>query len=101
MAVYRTRVIEQALLNKGMEQDDTHHHVYKKTVEGVTEIITRMSHGARTIDDRLGKAMAAQCCLQLKEFWNLVDCPMSEEEWDTLIKERGHGDRNPYLRSRR
>jgi hypothetical protein len=75
--------------------------MFHKELESVTHLITRMSHGAREIGDGLAKAMAAQCCLQLREFWNLVDCPLSEEQWDARIRERCQGDRNPYLGNRR
>lgn len=94
------RVVRQALLAKGAIPDETHHHMFHKRIEGVTHLVTRMSHGAREINDGLGKAMAAQCCLQLREFWDLVDCPMSQEAWDTRIREHCSGTRNPYLRSR-
>lgn len=90
--------VERALLDKGMERDDTHHHMFRKTVEGVTRIVTRISHGATEIDDGLGKLMANQCCLQLREFWDLVDCPLSEDEWDALIAERCSAGHNPFLR---
>jgi hypothetical protein len=94
------RVVRQALLDKGAVQDENH-HMFHKEVEGVTHLITRISHGAREISDGLAKAMAAQCCLRLKEFWELVECPLSEEDWDMKVKERCSGGRNPFLRSRR
>lgn len=94
------RVVRQALLDKGAVQDEKHHHMFHKEVEGVTHLITRISHGAQEINDSLAKAMAAQCCLQLREFWNLIDCPLSERDWDVKIRERCQGTRNPYLRSR-
>ncbi len=75
--------------------------MFHKELEGVTHLITRISHSAREINDGLAKAMAAQCCLQLREFWNLIDCSLSEEQWNTRIRERCRGDRNPYLGSRR
>jgi hypothetical protein len=89
--------VESALLDKGMERDDKHHHMYRKTLEGVTHLVTRISHSAREIDDGLGKLMANQLCLQLTEFWRLVDCPLSEEEWDDLIRQRCAQGRNPFL----
>jgi hypothetical protein len=42
--------------------------------------------------------MANQLCLQLAEFWRLVDCPMTEDEWDELVRQRCVGGRNPFLR---
>ena len=95
------RTVRRALLAKGAVQDENHHHMFHKEVEGVTHLVTRISHSAREISSGLGKAMAAQCCLQLGEFWELVDCPLSEEQWNVLIRERCQGNRNPYLGSRR
>ena len=91
-------VVESALLAKGMERDENHHHMFRKTLEGVTHLVTRISHGGDEIDDGLGHLMANQLCLQLREFWNLIDCPLTETDWDKLIRERCSGGRNPFLR---
>jgi hypothetical protein len=80
-----------------MERTESHHSMFRKKVEGTTQLVTRISHGAAEIDDGLGKRMANQCCLQLKEFWQLIDCPLSEEEWDDLVRQRCGGGRNPFL----
>lgn len=98
MPIRPVAVVEQALVAKGMERDETHHSMFRKTIKGVTHLVTRVSHGAREIDDGLGKLMANQCCLQLREFWSLVDCPLSEEEWDALVVDRCADGRNPFLR---
>ena len=97
MPVRRRSEVESALLAKGMQQDDDHHHFFRKTIEGVTHLVTRTSHGMREIDDKLGKRMANQLCLQLREFWRLVDCPLSEKEWETLVRQRCADGRNPFL----
>lgn len=76
--------VRQALLDKGMQPDEAHHHMFRKTVEGTTHLVTRISHNAKEIDDGLGRLMANQLCLQLREFWSLVDCDLSEAEWDNL-----------------
>lgn len=57
--------------------------MFRKTIAGVTQLVTRTSHGAREINDGLAKLVANQCCLQLREFWDLVECPLDEEEWGT------------------
>lgn len=80
-----------------MERDESHHHMFRKTIAGVTHLVTRMSHGAREIDDHLGRLMARQLVLQLSEFWNLIDCPLSADEWDALVEQRCVGGRNPFL----
>jgi hypothetical protein len=98
MAVVPVGNVERALLDKGMERDESHHHMFRKTIEGVTQLITRISHSAGEIDDGLGKLMASQLCLQLREFWRLVDCNLSEEAWEQLVRQRCTGGRNPFLR---
>jgi len=90
--------VRQALLSKGMEPDEAHHHVLRKTIEGTTHLVTRISHNARQIDDHLGTLMAHQLCLQLREFWRLIDCTLSEEDWTAFVRSRCGGGRNPFLR---
>ena len=97
MAQRPAHTVRQALLDKGMVQDQKHHEMYRKTIEGVTHLVTRISHNSKPINDTLGSLMAKQCCLQLKEFWRLVDCPLSEEQWDGLVRERCSGGRNPFI----
>lgn len=85
------------LLNKGMVPHESHHHMLKKTVDGVTEVVTRMSHDDKEIGSILAKLMGHQCYLHPAEFWNLIDCPLSEKEWEKLIRERCDNGRNPFL----
>ncbi len=77
--------------------DESHHHMFRKRIDGVTHLVTRISHNAREIDNSLAKLMANQCCLKLAEFWQLVDCPLDEASWDALVRERCAGGRNPFL----
>lgn len=97
MAVRSPAIVEQALLAKGMERDESHHTMFRKSIEGVTHLVTRISHGSSEINDSLAKLMGNQLCLQLKEFWQLVDCPLDEQEWDRLVRERCADGRNPFL----
>lgn len=99
MATRRADDIARALLTKGMERDEAHHHMYRKSIDGVTHLVTRISHGgSKDINDSLGKLMANQCCLQLREFWQLVDCAMTEAAWDEVVRERcAASGRNPFL----
>jgi hypothetical protein len=91
--------VERALLEKGMEPDENHHHMFRKRVDGVTHLVTRVSHGSKKgeIGDTIGKLMGAQCCLQLKEFWELIDCTLSEDAWDALVAERCSAGKNPFM----
>ena len=96
--VRSAQAVQDALQAKGMVQDENHHHMFRKKLLGVTTLVTRVSHGAKEIDDHLGRLMARQCCLQLAEFWRLIDCPLTEAQWDALVRQRCVGGRNPFLR---
>ena len=77
-------------------EKDTHHIMFRKELGGVTVLVTRISHGSKEIGDSLAKLMANQLCLQLREFWNLIDCPLSEEDWDALVSQRCL-EGNPFI----
>ena len=95
---YPVAVVERALLDKGMDRDENHHHMFRKTLGGVTHLVTRISHDANEIDDFIASLMAKQLCLQLREFKRLVECPLTETQWDDLVRQRCAGGRNPFLR---
>lgn len=97
MTVRPRDTVRAGLLAKGMLPDENHHHMLRKDVEGVTRLVTRVSHGKGEIGDSLAKKMANQCCLQLREFWDLVDCPLTEQDWDGLVEQRCVDGRNPFL----
>lgn len=80
-----------------MTRDENHHTMYRKDLDGVTTLVTRISHGSRFIGDHLASLMANQCALRLKEFWELVDCSLTAEQWDVLVAERCDGGRNPFM----
>lgn len=94
----KARVVTDALAAKGMTPSESaHHHMFTKTLDGVTTLITRTSRDGRDINDTLATLMGKQCCLQLREFWRLIDCPLSEADWEQLIRERCAGGRNPFI----
>lgn len=92
-----TRAVESALLAKGMQSDQNHHTMFRMSIDGVTTLVTRISHGSNEIGDDLGKRMASQCGLQLREFWALVDCTLDQAGWTALVAERFVGGRNPFM----
>ena len=90
-------MVKAGLLAKGMVPDENHHLMLRKKVEGVTTAVTRMSHNDQEIRGTLATLMAHQCFLHPAEFWDLIDCPLSEEAWEKLIKERCVDGRNPFI----
>jgi len=63
--------VTPALVAKGMQRDETHHHMFRKRVDGVTTLVTRISHSASEINDGLGSPLRslrarrrpARCCV--------------------------------------
>ena len=89
----RSRTIEAALLAKGFQRHDSkHRHFVFVNSEGEpTEVRTVMSHGRnRDISGWLHSEMARQCRLSRREFDRLVDCSMSQQQYEQLLAERGH-----------
>ena len=93
----KAAAVKAALCAKGMKPDENHHHMLRKKIDGVTHVVTRISHSAKDIDDGIAKLMAAQCVLNLNEFKKLVACPLTADAWIGLIRERCTDGRNPFL----
>jgi hypothetical protein len=80
--------VEGALLGKGFRQVDTHHHrfIYWTSEGKMTGVQTKTSHSHKVIDvSNIGK-MARQCRLRVPEFLNLVDCPMSRDDYEAHLR---------------
>lgn len=79
--------VEHALETKGFQRDERHHHYFLyRTQEGkLTDIRTRTSHSGKEIDARLLSRMAQQCQLSRKDFLALVDCTMSQADYESAI----------------
>jgi len=91
------RAIESGLRAKGLESYENHHQMWHKSIDGVTHIVTRISHRRGEVSDKEARLMARQCVLQLREFWRLIDCSLSEEQWHDLVKQRVVDGRNPFV----
>lgn len=79
------RDIIAAMQSKGAEVRNAHHVMITKRIDGVTVAATKVSHGRGDVPTGLMKTMARQCHLTLAQFVDLVDCPLSEADWDELI----------------
>lgn len=71
-----------------MISTNSHHIMFKLEVDGVATVLIRMSKNMQEIDDHLASLMAKQCKLSKQEFWNLIDCSLSGEDWKDLVRER-------------
>ena len=84
--------VESALLGKGfhkIEQD--HHYFIYYTQEGKkTTVKTKTSHTKKMKDipDNILGQMARQCHLSKNEFLNLVDCPLSQDNYEKILQHK-------------
>jgi len=55
-------------------------------------VFTKTSHGSgyRTLDDGLLGQMARQCRLTKARFIELVDCPLSQDDYEKELQGGGH-----------
>jgi predicted RNA binding protein YcfA (HicA-like mRNA interferase family) len=87
----KAKDVSANLLRKGFQQrngGDKYFHLY---VEGKkTPVFTLISQGEKEIHDGLLGQMAKQTKLSKKEFLDLVDCPLSLEEYLKRLREGGH-----------
>ena len=90
-------MVRAALEAKGMVPDQNHHLMLRKKLDGVVTLVTRMSRDGEDIRGARAGLMASQCALFLSEFWQLVECPLSQEEWEGKIRERCPDGRNPFI----
>ena len=85
--------VEAGLRAKGFEQTEGDHHffVYVTTGGKKTAIRTKTSHTPKMkeIPDNLLGQMAKQCKLNKQDFLNLIDCPLSTEQYESKLRERG------------
>jgi len=87
------RKIEEALLKKGFEDKEGDHHFFiYHTLQGKkSSIRTKTSHTPKMkeINDGILAQMAKQCRLNKQDFMRLIDCPLSREQYEARLKEKG------------
>jgi hypothetical protein len=90
MSSWKTRDIRKGLLAKGFNQTKTHHEMYWLYIgDRKTSIRTRISHSESEYGDRLLNQMAKQVGLDRTEFDDLIQCPLSKEQYIELLRSRG------------
>lgn len=90
MPTVKTNKIDASLQKKGFDKTNRDHNYYILYVEGKkTKIHTKISHSATEIDDFLVKQMARQVRLDRKQFEDLIECPLSKEDYIEILKEKG------------
>ena len=86
------RDVEAGLGNKGFRRLEGNHHnrVYWSEQGKKPMAKTKTSHGSgHDLSDDLLAKMAKQCGVTKPNFLKLVDCPLSRQEYETLLKQAG------------
>ena len=87
--------IMTSLGKKGFIQKDYKDHYYFTyyTKDGKkTNIFTKLSRGThyKSINDSLLNPMARQCKLDKSDFINLIDCPLSRDDYENKLINAGY-----------
>ncbi|MCD4707018.1 MAG: hypothetical protein K8S62_04690 [Candidatus Sabulitectum sp.] len=85
-------VVEKALRKKGFWEDSGDHHRFSyRTLSGeISRIRTHTSHSKskKDISDKLIGQMAKQLKLSRAEFIDLVNCPLSQEDYENILRSK-------------
>jgi len=82
--IFTSRETAAALKRKGFIEDKGKHHVfyyYQFKDQKISSIWTKISHGAKEIDNYLIRQMARQTQLNKNQFINLIDCSLTKEDY--------------------
>lgn len=84
--------IENGLVNKGFQKTNADHRRFiYYTQDGKTSSInTKTSHSHRDISDNLMGQMAKQCRVTKQQFLSLVDCTLSQPDYERSLVSAGH-----------
>ena len=92
--IFKKREVERVLESKGFERRENDHSffIYHTKSGRKTSVRTKTSHGrgSRDIGDPLIKNMAEQCKLNMQKFKDLVECPLSREEYEDMLVNEKH-----------
>lgn len=85
------RAVMAALERKGfVAPEGDHTYFIYHTADGRKTLAkTKVSHSGKDIADPILGMMARQCKLTAPQFRNLVDCPLSREAYETILRNQG------------
>ena len=90
------REVTASLERKGFQKRGGDHAFFHLYVGGRKTIVsTKVSHGEREISDRLLAVMARQVRLTRKQFNDLIDCPLTLEQYVEQLRRQGDVETSP------
>lgn len=87
---FKSKKVERSLLKKGFHAEPRDHWCYVFYLNGKrTRVKTHTSHCNQEINDYLINKMSKQVHLSKAEFIDLIECPLSAEEYELILLENG------------
>jgi len=83
--------VETGLLAKGFQQREGDHayYIYYDLQGKKSTAKTKTSHSGKDLDDSLLALMSRQTKLTKKQFLDLVDCPLSRDDYEKILRQNG------------
>lgn len=92
MAVLDAKKTHKNLLKKGFKDADnkSSDHKWLELFHNEKLVLhTKISHGETDLGNSLIKKMSYQCNLSKDEFMDLVNCPMSKQQYFDILQRKG------------
>lgn len=90
MTILKARQVLSGLMKKGFVQSQGHHAFLILYINGKkTSIYTKVSHGSNEINEYLINQMSLQVRLEKRQFIDLVNCPLSLEDYLRELEAKG------------
>lgn len=85
---FNSNKVERSLKKKGFKQEPGDHKYFVFYYNGKrSNIKTKVSHCGQDIGDSLIKCMSKQVHLSKTDFENLINCPLSKEEYTKKMED--------------
>lgn len=89
MACFKARKVKQSLAKKGFIEDSGDHYYFVLYENGKkTPVYTKTSHNDQDIGNPLISLMSQQLHLTKSQFLDLINCPLSKEEYIKILKNK-------------
>lgn len=86
--------VKNGLTRKGFEKSNNDHTkcIYYTFSGKKTSVWTKISHGSshKKLSENIQRQIAKQCKLTNIQFDNLLDCPLTREDYETMLINNGH-----------
>lgn len=89
MACFSASKVKKSLVKKGFKEEEGDHYYFALYENGKkTPVYTKTSHNNQDIGDSLIGLMSRQLYLSKNQFMNLINCPLSKEEYIKILKSK-------------